>query len=53
MPKRAPAKDSNTAIVRAVEAVTDSKPVKGESLLPARLKKEFREAKKRSRSAKR
>lgn len=47
MPKRKPAKDSNTAIVRAVEAVTGTESVKGEDLLPPRLAKQLREAKKR------
>lgn len=49
MPKRKPQPqaDDNTAIVRAVERVTGSERVKGEDLLPARLKKQFREAKKR------
>ena len=35
------------AIVRAVNRLTDSEPVRGEDLLPPRLAKKLREAKKR------
>ena len=43
--KRKPTADDNTRIVRAVERVTGSEPVRGEDLLPPRLAKELREAK--------
>ena len=43
MPKRQ--RDENTVIVRAVERVTGTKPVRGEDLLPARLAKKLREVK--------
>ncbi len=48
MPAKRPTKpDDNTQIVRAVERVTDSEPVRGEDLLPARLAKELTAAKAR------
>lgn len=46
MPKKPARKpDANTAIVRAVDRLTDSEPVRGEDLLPPRLAKELRKAK--------
>jgi Zn-dependent peptidase ImmA (M78 family)/transcriptional regulator with XRE-family HTH domain len=43
--KRPTKPDDNTAIVRAVERVTDSGPVRGEDLLPPRLARKLRAAK--------
>ena len=45
--KPQPKPDANTAIVRAVERVTGSERVKGEDLLPPRLAKQLREAKRK------
>lgn len=49
MPKRKPQPktDDHTKIVRALECMTDSGPVRGEDLLPPRLAKQLREAKAR------
>lgn len=49
MPSRKPnpKPDDNTKIVDAVNTITDSDPVRGEDLLPPRLAKKLREAKKR------
>lgn len=44
-PARTPLPDANTRIVRAVNRLTDSEPVRGEDLLPPRLAKKLREAK--------
>jgi hypothetical protein len=52
MPKRRPAKDASTRAVALVNAATGSEPAKGEDLLPPRLAKQLREAKKRLKSAK-
>ncbi len=49
MPKPKPAKDANARAVAAVNAVTGSPKVRGEDLLPRRLAKQLREAKKRVR----
>ena len=46
-PARKSKTDANTAIVGAVNRLTDSEPVRGEDLLPVRLAKKLREAKKR------
>jgi hypothetical protein len=48
LPKRRPAQDANTRAVALVNGATDSEPVKGEDLLPRRLAKQLRVAKKRA-----
>ena len=45
-PARTAKPDMNTEIVRAVNRLTDSETVRGEDLLPSRLAKQLREAKK-------
>jgi hypothetical protein len=45
--KRHPRPDVSQRAVALVNAATNSEPVKGEDLLPARLRKEYREAKRR------
>lgn len=46
------AKDASTRAVALVNKATGSEPVNGEDLLPPRLAKRLREAKKRTESAK-
>jgi hypothetical protein len=43
-----PKPDDNTRLVLAVDRVTDSEPVRGEDLLPPKLAKDLRKAKKKS-----